>query len=352
MTDRTHLSASPVILTHELFQSPRHPSYHPLSIERSRPFLKILEALGWAKDDDIRHIIPATRQDLAQFHSDDYLDALELAARGEGDPDLLKRQFHLGTHDNPIMPTMAERAKLLAGGAIMAARLAMSHGTVFNPAGGAHHGMPDRANGFCFTNDPVFAILTFLNKGLKRVAYIDLDAHHGDGVEHAFLGDDRVLLISVHEQDRWPGTGKHDHANAINRPVRRGFSDDDILELFRADLMIRLEKFKPDALVILSGADALAGDPLMRLSLTNSGLVQLITMLLSLAPYRVILGGGGYNPWLVARYWILLWAALSGHEVPRSITAEVQDILAALTCSRIKPEAIVPEWLERFADES
>jgi acetoin utilization protein AcuC len=350
MTDQTPLSASPVILTHELFQSPRHPSYHPLSIERSRPFLKILETLGWAKDDDIRHIIPATREDLAQFHAGDYLDALELAARGEGDPDLLKRQFHLGTHDNPIMPTMAERATLLAGGAIMAARLAMAHGTVFNPAGGAHHGMPNRANGFCFTNDPVFAILTFLNEGLKRVAYIDLDAHHGDGVENAFLGDERVLLISVHEQDRWPATGKSDYANAINRPVRRGFSDDDLLELFRTDLMLRLEKFKPDALVILSGADALAGDPLMRLAFTNSGLVHLIRMLLPFAPHRVILGGGGYNPWLVARYWTVLWATLTGRDVPKSQSNDIQNILSFLTCPRIKPEAIEPQWLSRFAD--
>lgn len=350
MTVSSHPARSPVILTHALFQSPRHPSYHPLSIERSRPFLKILESLDWAKDDDIRQIVPASREALQQFHSPDYLDALELAARGEGDPVLLKRNYHLGTHDNPIMPTMAERATLLAGGAIMAAKLAFSHGTIFCPAGGAHHGLPDRANGFCYTNDPVFAILTFLNQGLHRVAYVDLDAHHGDGVEHAFLGDERVMLVSIHERDRWPGTGRDDHMNVINRPVQRGFNDDTLFELLRTDIIPRLETFKPDALVILSGADALAGDPLMRLSLTNSGLVQAVAMLVRLSPYRVILGGGGYNPWLVARYWTLLWATLTERTIPQSVSSEIHDILKSLTCQRIKPDAIEPQWLTRFAD--
>lgn len=114
--------------------------------------------------------------------------------------------------------------------------------------------------------------------------------------------------------------------------------------------MPRLEEFQPDALVILSGADALAGDPLMRLSLTNSGLVQAIQMLTPFAPHRVILGGGGYNPWLVARYWTMLWASITGRALPQSTSQEIQLILKALTCPRIKSNAIDPQWLLRFAD--
>lgn len=350
LTVNNSSARTPVILTHELFQAPRHPHYHPLSIERSRPFLKILEALRWINEGDVQIITPATRGDLLMFHTPDYLDALELAARGAYDHDTLKRQFHLGTHDNPIMPSMADRAKLLAGGAMLAAKLAMTHDVVLSPAGGAHHGMPNRANGFCYTNDAVFAILAFLQQGLRRVAYIDLDAHHGDGVEEALLGDDRLLLISIHEQDRWPGTGRTVQANAINHPVRRGFDDDNLFELLRTDIIPRIELFKPDAFVILSGADAMAGDPLMRLALTNSGLVHAIKMLLPLAPHRVILGGGGYNPWLVARYWTMLWAALTEREVPVTVSTNVQTILKSLKCPRIKPDAINPHWLSRIAD--
>jgi acetoin utilization protein AcuC len=343
-------SERPLLLTHAMFQVPLHPDYHPLRIHRAGPFIKILETLDWVTDDERRLIEPITRATQERFHTPDYLDALEAAARGEADAAHIKSRYHLGTRDNPIMPTMADRARLLAGGSSMAATLSLDHGTVFSPAGGAHHGMRDRANGFCYTNDIVFAILTYFDHGLSRIAYVDLDAHHCDGVEEAFFGDDRVLMISVHERGRWPNSGKEDRANAINRPVPKGFNDEDLWHLFESDLLPRLRQFQPEALVILSGADAIAGDPLMGLNLSNLGLIQMIQSLLRLAPHRIILGGGGYNPWTTVRYWTLLWAALTHRPQPSTLPAEVTDILAALDCARIKPEAVNPTWLSHLAD--
>lgn len=232
----------------------------------------------------------------------------------------------------------------------MAAHLAMSHDIAFSPAGGAHHGMPDRANGFCYTNDPVFAIQTFFKLGLSRIAYVDLDAHHADGVEAAFAGDPRVLMISVHEQERWPGTGKRDLDNAVNRPVPRGFRDDDLVRLLNEDLLPKIQNFKPEAIVILSGADAMAYDPLMRLSLSNRGLVHAINELIRMAPRRIVLGGGGYNPWTVVRYWVMLWASWNGFDIPDPIPSNITSILSSLECARIKTDAIKEFWLTSIAD--
>lgn len=340
----------PVLLTHALFQSPRHPPSHPLSIARSGPFLDILEHLQWINPEQLRIIEPLQRAAQEMFHTPDYLDALEQGAQGVGDPALLRSRHNIGTQDNPILPSMADRARLLAGGSVMAAHLAMSHSIAFSPAGGAHHGMPDRANGFCYTNDPVFAIMTLFELGLSRVAYVDLDAHHADGVEAAFSGDPRVLMISVHERHRWPGTGKADLDNSLNRPVPSGFQDADRFRLLDTDLLPQLQTFKPDAIVILTGADAMAHDPLMRLSLSNRGLVLAINQLMSMAPRRIILGGGGYNPWTVVRYWVMLWASWNGYDIPNQNPSAITSILSSLECARIKREAIQQNWLTSLVD--
>ena len=111
------------------------------------------------------------------------------------------------------------------------------------------------------------------------------------------------------------------------------------------DILPALQRFKPEALVLLSGADAMAGDPLMGLSLSNRGLVWAIKTLLPLAPRAIILGGGGYNPWTTVRYWTLLWAALTGREGPDRPPPEITAILASLDCARIRPDAVNPAWL-------
>ena len=121
-----------------------------------------------------------------------------------------RARYQLGKIDNPIFPEVFRRPATAAGGSILAAELLAEGGIVYSPAGGTHHGRPDRASGFCYFNDPVLGILAMLDRGLERIFYVDIDAHHGDGVQDAFADDDRVLTVSVHEGARWPYTGAAD----------------------------------------------------------------------------------------------------------------------------------------------
>ena len=204
-----------------------------------------------------------------------------------------------GLRANPIFPGLFERAATAVGGSLLAARLAFEGRVVFHPPGGTHHGGKAAASGFCFFNDPVFAILELLALGAQRVAYVDFDAHHGDGVEEAYAEEPRVMTISIHEADRWPRTGALSDrrgGNARNMPVPRGLNDDEFALLVEEAVLPLLGGFAPDALVILSGADALAGDPLAKLALSNGALVSAVARVAALAPAVVVLGGAATTP--------------------------------------------------------
>lgn len=233
---------------------------------------------------------------------------------------------------------------------MLAAELAMDGRAVYHPAGGTHHGRPDRASGFCYSNDPVFAIRTFLARGLERVVYVDLDAHHGDGVEDAWTGDSRVLCVSVHEAGRWPGTGQSHTATALNYPVPRGFDDAAFRSLLTGDIFPALLRFSPDAVVLTCGADSLAGDPLSTMELSNVALWDAIQSIVDLSPRAAVLGGGGYNPWTTIRYWTGLWGRLNGFELPDRLPAKAQTLLGGLSCDLVDDEDLDPAWFDTLAD--
>src|SRR5690606_1914762 len=154
-----------------------------------------------------------------------------------------------------------------------------------------------------------------LDAGLERVAYVDLDAHHCDAVQDAFAADRRVRIASIHEAGRWPHTGAlTDDAGgrALNLPVPRGFHDRELALLMEDVLLPFVAELDPQAIVVTCGADMVAGDPLSKSSLSNVALWNEANRLVTLAPAAVVLGGGGYNPWTLARYWTGLWARLSG----------------------------------------
>jgi acetoin utilization protein AcuC len=231
--------------------------------------------------------------------------------------------------------------------------LALEGRIAFHPAGGTHHGRPDRASGFCYFNDPVFAILTLLEGGLRRVLYVDLDAHHGDGVQDAFARDERVFTFSIHEAGRWPGTGGVDdtgEGRAVNLPVPRGFNDSELECLLESIAFPLAGRLEPQAVVITCGADALAGDPLSGMALSNVALWSAAERLAATAPSAVVLGGGGYNPWTVARYWTGLWGRLSGRAIPAALPEAARAILAPLTCDLVDDEDFHDEWLTTLAD--
>ena len=193
----------------------------------------------------------------------------------------------------------------------------------FHFAGGLHHAMPDRASGFCYVNDAVLAILRLREHGL-RVAYIDIDAHHGDGVQHAFYGDPNVLTISVHERGErlFPGTGfvreKGEGAGvgfSVNLPLEAYTDTAVFLPAFEAVVPPLIERFKPDVIVAQLGVDAHRTDPLTHLALDVQGFSRAVQRIASMAPKLVALGGGGYDLRNVAPMWTVAWAVMNGVEL-------------------------------------
>ncbi len=345
---------SPAILVSAaVYRETGYGTNHPLAIHRIAPVIDLCETLSWLNKDNYSDSDPAGFRQLSRFHSPDYISAIREAGQAGRVSTEHRKRFHFGTMENPFFPGLYQRASTSVGGSIRAAELAAEGRVAYHPAGGTHHGMPDRASGFCYFNDVVFAILTLLDHGCDRVLYVDLDAHHGDGVEAAFEADKRVFTISVHEEDKWPHTGKLDDrgcGQARNMPVPAGFNDAELGFLMGEAILPLGRNFAPDAVVVTCGADGLDGDPLSAMKLSNTALWNAVDRLVELSARTVVVGGGGYNPWLVARCWTGLWARLAGFEIPDVLPGPAQTILAKLECDLVDEDEVLPEWVNRLAD--
>jgi acetoin utilization protein AcuC len=265
----------------------------------------------------------------------------------------VRERYGFGSFENPLFPGVFERAATAVGGSLLAAELALEGRVVFHPAGGTHHGRRDRASGFCFFNDPVFAIRRLLDGGATRVLYLDLDAHHGDGVQQAFLDEPRVRTVSIHERGRWPHTGDADdtgHGYARNLPVPAGFNDSELAFLMDEVVLPLARRFDPEAVVVTCGTDALAGDPLSAMALSNVALWDAVERGIGPSLPAVVLGGGGYNPWTLARCWTGLWGRLSRRQVPMELPEPAQLILRSLACDLVEDEDVDPVWFSTLAD--
>jgi acetoin utilization protein AcuC len=304
---------------------------HPLRMERLGLTWRLMEAYGLTALPAARLVAPdlAGEDALTRFHAREYLDVLEASNSGEAPP--IACRFGLGPGDNPVFPGIWDAARLAAGGSLLGARL-VADGTVaraFHFAGGLHHAMRDRASGFCYVNDAVLAILYLRSRGL-RVAYIDIDAHHGDGVQAAFYDDPDVLTVSTHERgDRlFPGTGFVDEIGegagvgySVNLPLDVSTSSGIYLPAFEAVVPPIVTKFRPDVIVAQLGIDSHRTDPLTHLALDVQGFGQAVSRILTLAPRVLALGGGGYDLENVARAWTHAWALLNDVELPADLPA-------------------------------
>jgi len=311
---------------------------HPLKIERLRLTHDLCRAYGILDlpGADLVEARPATEQEILEFHEPGYLDALKRASRGETRWDFARG---LGPGDNPVFPGVWEWSLLHAGASLQAAQR-VSEGKAriaFNIAGGLHHAGAGRASGFCYVNDPVLAIRHFASRG-KRALYLDVDAHHGDGVQWAFYEDPRVLTVSFHQDGRtlFPGTGGlaetgkgEGEGYAVNVPMLPGTDDHVFWKGFRAVVPRLMEAFRPDVVVSQLGVDTFLADPLAALELTTHGFTRVVAYLTEKAPAWVALGGGGYNPANVARAWTLAWAAMNRVELPEELPEEMKAPLAA-----------------------
>lgn len=354
--DVTERTAEVWFVSAEIYRQTGYRGNHPLAIPRIGTVLTLCEQLGWLAPQGPRAYIAspqATEAQLRQFHDAAYIQAVMQADAGLVATPICRAQFGLGSMENPLFEGMYQRASTAVGGSILAGQLAARGGVAYHPSGGTHHAMPDHASGFCYFNDPVFAILSLLQEGLSHVAYIDLDAHHGDGVEAAFVDDPRVLTFSVHEQDRWPGTGRlqdRGRGNTFNLPVPGSLNDSEFDYLLDHALLPVVRAFSPEAVVVTCGADALAGDPLSSMALSNRCLVDAVMRLIETAPAAVVLGGGGYNPWTLARYWTALWGRIAGYAIPDELPAACVETLTALHCDLIDADEVHPDWQHTLLD--
>ena len=297
---------------------------HPFKPERARLAFEMCTARGLLAGDGVRldRFDEPEEGLLETFHTAEYVALLERAESGrEIDVEML--HHGLGTAENPVFKGVHTYSKLAATASVRAARVVAAGGSAFNPCGGFHHAHRDRASGFCYVNDAVIAILELRGKGL-RVAYVDIDAHHGDGVQEAFYDDPDVLCISVHESGRtlfpWGGFEKETGAGSargynINVPLEPETDDNVFMFLFSEIVMDALGLFSPEVIVGTFGTDTFATDPLTHLKMTNNGYVDAVALLRVRFPRIAALGGGGYNIENVVRGWTLLFSELAGREI-------------------------------------
>ena len=349
--------SKPIMIGSEIYRNSRYGSGHPLSIERVTPVMDLTFALGWANESVFINSPIATFDMLTRFHDKKYVSAVIEAEKSQEVSDDIRELYNLGAGGNPIFPEVFTRPATAVGGAILAGKLLSENerGVIHSIAGGTHHAQKSKAYGFCFFNDVVLGILTMLDNGLERVLYVDLDAHHGDGVQDAFKDDQRVFTISIHEKDRWPRTGNlKDRASgfARNLPVPAGFNDAE-LEAIISNAVVPLGlEFDPEAVVIQSGCDALSDDPQSKLELSNLALWAAVGRIVKLAPRVLVVGGGGYNPWAAARAWSGIWATLNNINPNINLPLEGVNILKSLTWNHSKGRNPPKHWFCTIADKA
>ncbi|MBW2489980.1 MAG: acetoin utilization protein AcuC [Deltaproteobacteria bacterium] len=318
-------NAKEVLVFSKEFGTHSYGPNHPLKVERLQLTMDLIAAYGLWDKSDIPWIEAqkAEEHDLHRIHSAEYLEILKKANTGRPPSEAWK--YGLGSGDNPVFSGLYDWSLMVTGATLECIRQIRDNKCqiAFNIAGGLHHAMRNRAAGFCYLNDPAVGIAKMIQDGL-RVVYLDIDVHHGDGVEAAFYNTDRVLTISLHQHGHtlFPGTGFPDEIGegpgrgyAVNVPLAPGTGDDLYYHVFMEVVPPLVHAFDPDVLVTQLGVDTLATDPLAALNLTTNGFLKVVQEIKSWNRKWAALGGGGYNIMNVARAWTGAWAVMKGIEV-------------------------------------
>jgi acetoin utilization protein AcuC len=299
-----------------------YPPEHPFNTTRAKRVREVLNSMGLLAAPDRIEVAPepADRIVLKKFHTARYLHTLQEASKGQWNYEALN--MGIGTTECPVFKGVYEYAVLAAGATITGARLILDGevDVAFNPSGGFHHAHPELAAGFCYINDVALACEVFAEHG-KKVLYLDVDVHCGDGVAAFFYNRSDVMTISLHQNPRtlFPGTGFENEIGkgigngyCVHVPLPIGTYDDAYMLAIKELVLPLIGSFKPDVFVFELGADALAGDPLANLRLTNNVYSDIIHHLLSFKKPILMTGGGGYNVPNTVRAWALAWSALCG----------------------------------------
>ncbi|MBI5526105.1 MAG: acetoin utilization protein AcuC [Deltaproteobacteria bacterium] len=295
---------------------------HPFRLDRGRLFLDKARKHGLLADGQLLDAPPAGDNALLSFHSPEYVAALRKA--DEGDPGAQFLDFGLGPMDNPVFPGLYRLSTLFAGTALTACDLVCEGGadTAFVPVGGFHHARRGRAGGFCYVSDLGIAMEQLLWRGL-RLLYVDIDAHHGDGVQDAFYDNRQVLKISFHETGRelFPFSGFESELGSrlgegynVNVPLDPLADDEVFLFLFKKIFPPLAARFDPDVTIAQIGVDMHNTDPLTHLRLTNNGYAEAVRIIVQWSKKLIAFGGGGYNPDNIAKGYALAWALMNGRD--------------------------------------
>lgn len=326
-----------------------YPPEHPFNTIRAKRVLDVIQSMGLLSGPSrsVAAPEPADRIVLKKFHSARYLHALKAASNGKWDIEALN--MGIGSQDCPVFKGLYEYATLATGATLVGADLLVQGKAdiAFNPSGGYHHAGPEKAAGFCYINDVALACI-MLAEQKKKVLYLDVDVHHGDGVAYAFYDRPDVMTISLHQNPKtlFPGTGFADEIGTgpgkgycVNIPLPVGTYDQMYMKAFKAIVLPLMGAFNPDVIVFELGADALAGDPLANLHLTNNVYAEIINHLLSFDKPILATGGGGYNVGNTVRAWALAWSVFCGADSGEDLDHAIGGVLLEST-----------EWQGGFRD--
>lgn len=324
------------LLFHDRYLDYNFGPEHPFSPVRQEMTLDLLDALGHPVDPVAPPV--ASREDVRRVHSERFVETVESAS--DGSPPALARAFGLNTGDVPVFANMDGATRGLVGGTLHGARLIAEEETtrVLQVGGGLHHARRERASGFCVYNDLSVAIEALRERDL-RVAYVDVDVHHGDGVQFLHYEDPGVLTLSLHETGTalFPGTGSVEEigknageGSALNVPLQPHTESESYIDAFDRVVPYALEYFQPHVIVAQCGADAHFMDPLADLLLTTQAYEALFRKLLDLADEHadgrlLCTLGGGYRFDAVARVWTLLALIVQGHDLPDHLPDEWRE---------------------------
>ncbi|KAI9728325.1 MAG: histone deacetylase [Cirrosporium novae-zelandiae] len=343
---------------------------HPMKPWRLTLTKQLVIAYGMYEAMDLYLTRAATRQEVAEFHRDDYIDFLQTITPANMDslPDLegTFRTYNFGD-DCPVFDGLWNYCTLYAGASVDAARKLCNDQSqiAINWSGGLHHAKKGEASGFCYINDIVLSILQLLRIH-PRVLYIDIDVHHGDGVEQAFWSTDRVLTLSFHKYDGenfFPATGPLDSTgptnplnpgahHALNVPLNDGIEDDSYIELFKAIVGPVIGTYHPSAIVLQCGADSLGCDRLGCFNLNIRAHGACAAFVKSFKLPMLVLGGGGYTPRNVARLWAHETSIMI--EASDRISEQIPTHTPALALNAFQPEGptLFPKLTGRHANHN
>ena len=361
MTEYWTQPKTALVYVDELSQYQLSPE-HPLRPIRLQHMHELMRASGLLDLENIASSAPriATKQEIETSHDPDYVSIVEAISNGAITPGM--GEFGLGTPDNPVRSGIYETTALCVGSTLTASELVTSGKTdiAFAPAGGVHHhAMPRSAAGFGIFNDAVIAMKAMVEEGL-RVAYIDIDCHHGDGVQMGHYDSDQVLTISIHESGQWlfPGTGYVQEIGvgdgtgySVNIPLSPYTQDNEWHAAFDVVIPPLVRAFNPDVLFTQLGIDTHFQDPLTHLSLTTQGFnlaVKKLGFLAAKIGKWVAVGGGGYDLSAVSRSWTMALATMANFDLPNDVPNEFTSLSNLTTFADIPPAPAEQQYLDEI----